>query len=348
MADYNPDEEALRRYLIDKVGIHTDTLQIKKFSGGYSNLTYLLTINDKKKLVLRRPPVGANVKSGHDMGREFRILSTLHPAGLQVPAPIHYCNAPGVIGDDFYIMEYVQGTILRAGLPEKLIPDAETMAGVFGTFTDQFVQLHGFDYAGAGLSGLGNPDNYPQRQIEGWTRRYESARTGEVRSVEKLILWLNDHIPAPAGASLIHNDFKYDNLVFDTKTWQVRAILDWEMSTIGDPLMDLGSSLGYWVTQNDPDWLRAVMPGPTLWDGNPGREGFMHHYALASGRDPGDGVVYFAYGLLKLAVIAQQIYARWQAGVTADPKFAGLGKVVQGCGTMALQAIDRKRIDNLF
>jgi len=348
VGEYFPDKGALGGYLAQQAGINTETLEITKFTGGYSNLTYLLTLDGGRKLVMRRPPVGANIKSGHDMHREYRLLSALHPAGLRVPEPVLYCRDAGIIGAEFYVMEYADGVILRAGRKTEDIPSAGDMQKAYNALVGMFAGVHGTDYLHCGLGDLGNPENYPERQITGWSKRYMAAKTDQVDAVEKLMGWLNSHIPAYSGAALIHNDFKYDNLVYDAGTWEIRAILDWEMSTIGDPLMDLGCSLGYWVDRDDPDWLIAINPGPTLWPGSPSREQFVQDYALRTGRDPGNAVFYFAYGMFRLAVIAQQIYARYRAGHTSDPKFASLNKVVESCGFMGMQAVERKKIDRLF
>ena len=222
------------------------------------------------------------------------------------------------------------------------------MSSIFQAFVDQFVTLHNTDYKKFGLESLTKEGNYIERQISGWSRRYYTAKTDEVTSVENLIKWLDAHMPSPSGQCLLHNDFKYDNFILDKKTSDIKAILDWEMSTIGDPLMDVGSSLGYWINQDDPEWIQSIKLSPTTILGNPSREELLHQYATLSGRDPGNGVFYFAYGMLKLAVIAQQIYARYKAGHSSNPKFAGLGMVVDACGTMGLQSIAHKRLDRLF
>ncbi len=342
------DISKLIDFLKEELGIHIDSITASQFPGGYSNLTYLLVINDNIKWVLRKPPKGANIKSGHDMSREYKILKALYPYYSKVPKPVHFCKNNDILGAEFYLMEKVDGWILRSDVPQKTIPSPIAMKHIFDVFTDTFVEVHQIDYLLAGLEELGNPDNYPERQISGWSKRYYLSKTDDISSVENLIRWLESHIPITSGAALIHNDFKYDNLILHENNNEVKAILDWEMSTIGDPLMDLGSSLGYWVNADDPDWLQSIKLSPTTFPGNPTREGLLQTYALKSGKDPGDGVFYYAYGILKLAVIAQQIYTRYKAGHTNNPKFSGLLKVVEACGTMGMQAIGKKRIDNLF
>ncbi len=340
--------EKLLQYLRPLVDINIEHLEINQYAGGYSNLTYLLTINESINWVLRKPPFGVNIKSGHDMSREYKIISSLKESFGKVPSPILFCGDKDVIGTDFYIMSKVDGWILRSEMDDDLLPSASAMKNIFDYFVLNFVEIHNVDYKAIGLSDLGIPDQYPERQISGWTKRYFTAKTDDLPAVENLAKWLGSHIPHMSRASLIHNDYKYDNLILDPKTNEIVAILDWEMSTLGDPLMDLGSSLGYWVNDDDPDWLKSIKLSPTTIDGNPTREGLLHAYASASGIDPGNGVFYYAYGMLKLAVIAQQIYARFKNGQTNNPKFAHLHKVVEACGTMGLRAIERKRLDGLY
>jgi aminoglycoside phosphotransferase (APT) family kinase protein len=341
------DVNKLKLYLCPQLNIIIEDIDIKQYPGGYSNLTYLITINQNDQFVLRKPPNGVNIKSGHDMSREYKIISALFPSFSLVPKPIHYCENIEIIGTSFYLMEKVDGWILRTEMSTETISSSQ-MKDIFDVFTYSFVALHEIPYEAIGLSHLGNPVNYNERQIEGWQRRYLNAKTEEIESIEKLTHWLSSHIPKSPRKSLIHNDFKYDNLILDPESYKLNAILDWEMSTIGDPLMDLGSSLGYWVNADDPDWLKKINLSPTTLEGNPSREGLLHAYSLKSGLDPGNGVFYYAYGMLKLAVIAQQIYARYKAGLTTDPRFSNLNKVVNACGTMALQSIAKKRVDALF
>ncbi|MFZ1751237.1 MAG: phosphotransferase family protein [Saprospiraceae bacterium] len=339
---------AIRSWLEQYSDLYIDHFDIKQYTGGYSNLTYRVTINDDVHWVLRKPPVGANIKSGHDMKREFTIISALYPHFPKVPKPIAFCDDHEVIGSEFYIMEKVDGWILRSGMSDEETPLRDQMGQIYLTFCDHFVGLHQLDYMEVGLGTLGNPENYPERQVHGWTKRYYNAKTDEVDSVESLAKWLGNHIPHLSGSCLIHNDFKYDNIILDETNNEVRAILDWEMSTIGDPLMDLGSSLGYWVNADDPPWLQAINLSPTTLPGNASRETLLHDYSTKSGKDPGNGVFYYAYGMFKLAVIAQQIFARYKAGLSKDPKFAHLDKVVRACGDMAMRSIERKKIDQLF
>lgn len=344
-----PGEELPLDRLTDYLKAHLPPwegpLQVQQFPSGYSNLTYLVVAGGQE-YVLRRPPFGAQIKTAHDMGREYRVLSALHPVWPRVPRPLCHCTDEAVLGAPFYLMERVQGVVLRASLPAALRPTAAEMERIAMAFVDTFVELHDIDYRAAGLGEWGRPQGYVQRQIEGWTKRYRAARTDDIAELEKAARWLADNQPAESDATLIHNDFKYDNLVLDPADLsRVRAVLDWEMATIGDPLMDLGTTLGYWVTENDPDWLQALALNPSIWPGNPSREALVQAYAARSGRDPGNAVYYYVYGVFKVAVIAQQIYKRYVEGKTSDARFAGLIHAVRGLGIAAMRAIQSGRID---
>ncbi len=342
------DAERLAAYLCARVPGAEGPLVVEQFPSGFSNLTYLLRLGDRA-LVLRRPPFGAKIRSAHDMGREYTILSRLAPVYPKAPKPLLYCEDEAVIGAPFYVMERVEGVILRAKMPEAMTPPPDRMAAIAGAFVETLAELHAVDYAAAGLGELGRPEGYVRRQVEGWARRYRKARTDDVPAVERAAAWLAANLPPESGASLIHNDFKYDNLVLAPDDWtRVLAVLDWEMATVGDPLMDLGTTLGYWVDPDDPPAMQALRLSPTTLPGNPRRAEVAERYAAASGRDLGDVVFYYVYGLFKIAVIVQQIYARYRAGHTTDPRFAGLLHAVRACGDVAARAIEKGRIDRLY
>ena len=314
---------------------------VRQYPSGFSNLTYLLE-EGGRRWVLRRPPPGADVKGGHDMGREVRLLEALH-GRVPVPRALAYEPDPDVLGAPFYVMEHVPGVILRAsGTPEP----ADAMARVAGAFVETLADLHAVDVEAVGLGEMGQPEGYVERQVGGWARRYERAATDTVPDLEAAFGWMRTHRPAESGAALIHNDAKYDNLVFDPGLTTVRAVLDWELATVGDPLMDLGSTLGYWVEADDPPALRAAALSPTWWPGNPTRQGLADAYRQRTGRDA-SAPFYTVYGLVKLAVIAQQIYKRWTLGHATDPRFAGLIEVVRACGRQAATVVERGRISDL-
>tara|TARA_R110002094_G_scaffold219146_1_gene190994 strand:- start:162 stop:905 length:744 start_codon:yes stop_codon:yes gene_type:complete len=247
-------------------------------------------------------------------------------------------------------MERVEGVILRAKMPVEMIPSKVLMQGISNSFVDTFVDLHQLDVKEIGLDDFGKPQGYMQRQIEGWTRRYYKSKTDEIPRIEAAAKWLGENMPKePKDYSLIHNDFKYDNLVLDSQDWtKVNAVLDWEMATIGNPLMDLGTALGYWVNPNDPDFMKALNLTPTHLPGNLTREEVVHQYSLKSGKTVNHIIFYYVYGLFKIAVIIQQIYFRYKKGFTQDQRFAKLIDGVNLLGEITHMAIAKKRLDRLF
>lgn len=342
------NEENLHQVLLDHVPDLSGEIKVHQFPGGFSNLTYAVEVGSRE-FVLRRPPFGASVKSGHDMSREYKILSNLHPQFNKAPKAVFYTEDESIIGSPFYLMERVRGVILRAKMPSEMYPDKEKMSGIATSWLNTLVELHRVDYSAAGLSDLGKPEGYVERQVQGWTKRYFNAKIDEVPLLERAAKWLSENIPAQSGSTLIHNDFKYDNVVLDPLDWtRVIAVLDWEMTTLGDPLMDLGTSIGYWVNGNDPDFMKQLDLTPTHLPGNPTRGVLVEQYAKRTGIEVGDGVFYYVFGLFKIAVIVQQIYYRYKKGLTNDPRFARLMDAVQGIGNISHQAITKKKIDDLF
>ena len=342
------DVAALEDYLNDELAGFHGALEVEQFPKGHSNLTYLLRAGDRQ-LVLRRPPFGAQIKSAHDMGREYRILSSLQNIYPKAPAPYLYCIDDRVIGAPFYVMDRVEGVILRGNqAPEGLTLDSDTMRGLSTALIDGLAELHSVDVGAADLADFGRPKGYVERQVTGWTKRYFNAKTDEIPEVEEAAKWLADHLPADYPGALIHGDYKYDNLVLDpSDLTRVIAVLDWEMATVGDPLMDLGTTLGYWVEASDPDEIKMLPLGPTLLPGNLTRMELAERYAEKSGLPVENVLFYFVYALLKIAVIAQQIYKRFKDGHTKDPRFAMMIVGVQLLGRSAVRAIERRRIYDL-
>jgi aminoglycoside phosphotransferase (APT) family kinase protein len=334
----------LRRVFPDLSGPVT-LLQFRK---GHSNLTYLLRCGDWEA-VLRRPPLGANIKTAHDMHREFTMLSALQTVYPRVPRPLAYCQDQGVIGAPFYLMERVRGVILRGNRAPEGIELAPALLRTLSTaLVDNLAELHAVDLRRTGLASLGRPEGYVERQVKGWTERYLRARTHQVPALEEAAAWLARNRPAEGGAALIHNDYKYDNLVLDpADLTRIVAVLDWEMATVGDPLMDLGTTLGYWVDPGDVDEVKALPLGPTLLPGNLTRMQVAERYARQSGRDVGPLLFHYVFALFKIAVIAQQIYRRFKEGFSSDPRFGTLIFAVQILGRQAARAIDRGRIHDL-
>ena len=248
------DLNILREYLRPVLGSLVDGLSVKQFPGGYSNLTYLLASGDQK-WVLRRPPFGSKVKSAHDMGREFKILSALENVFPYAPKPIHFCEDHNVLGCDFYLMSYIEGLVIRREYPSGLNLSPEHVRQQFFTLFDVLVDLHSVYLEKAGLTQFGRPEGYVTRQVEGWTKRYLAAMTPDAPDFEPVIAWLRDKMPSESGViGVIHNDYKLDNVIWSLDNpLKMIGVLDWEMATVGDPLMDLGCTLGYWAEAGDPD-----------------------------------------------------------------------------------------------
>jgi aminoglycoside phosphotransferase (APT) family kinase protein len=338
------DAEKLAAFLHDRLPGIGGPLLIEQFPQGFSNLTYLVRAGGRE-LVLRRPPFGNRVKSAHDMGREFRVLSKLSEVYELAPKPLAYCETGDVIGAPFYVMERRRGVILRKKLADDVRLDPRALRRLGDSFVKNLARLHALDYEAAGLAELGKPDGYIERQVVGWTRRYNDARTGELPELEQVAHWLAAHQPAESGAALIHNDYKFDNIVLDPNDLtRITAVLDWEMSTIGDPLMDLGSTMAYWIEERDSPELKSFIAGPTNLPGNLTRCEIADRYADCSGRDTSNMLFYYCYGLFKLSGIIQQIYYRYAKGFTRDERFAKLDDVVANLGRAAAEAIARGRI----
>jgi aminoglycoside phosphotransferase (APT) family kinase protein len=336
------DQDRLAEYLRRALGLEGPRVQ--QFPGGHSNLTYLVRAGGRE-VVLRRPPFGSTVKAAHDMGREFKVLSALGPVFPKAPRVLAFCEDASVLGAPFYLMERVRGLILRSRVPEGVALPPETISRLCAALVDTLVELHGLDYAAAGLAGFGNPEGYARRQVAGWTKRYRAAQTEEVGGMDAVASWLAEHVPPPRGASLLHNDYKHDNLVLDpARPDRIVAVLDWEMSTLGDPLMDLGTTLAYWVEEGDRDELKAVAFGPTRLPGSYTRRQLGDRYTERSGRAVHDLDFYYCFGLFKIAVIVQQIYYRFRQGLTRDPRFAGLGGAVNVLAQQAARNLGRPEL----
>jgi aminoglycoside phosphotransferase (APT) family kinase protein len=318
-------EPFLRLHFPDEEGV----LQVRQFPSGHSNLTYSLHLA-AKELVLRRPPFGSKVKSAHDMSREFRVLSKLHSVYAPAPQVLFYCDDSSVIGAPFYVMEPIHGIILRKHLPPGLNFPAETARRLSESFIQNLIRLHRVDYAAAGLSDLGKPEGYLERQVRGWTERYYGSKTHDYPEVEKISAWMRQHVPSTSAVSLIHNDYKYDNVVLDASDiTKIVGVLDWEMCTIGDSLSDLGAVLAYWIDATDPEELEQNRWGPTNYPGSFTREEIVHYYAQRTGCDASQIAFYLTFARFKLAVIVQQIYYRYRQGLTKDERFASMPDRIQ-------------------
>jgi aminoglycoside phosphotransferase (APT) family kinase protein len=312
-------------------GIPAGDLEVRQFPTGASNLTYLLRV-DGWTAVLRRPPLGPVPPKAHDMEREGKLLHRLNAVFPLAPRPLLICTDAEVIGAPFTVMEYRPGIVVDARLPKGTEATPELGRKMAEAVVDTLVQLHRVDYRAAGLEEMGRPEGFMQRQVDGWIGRYEKAATDEIPEVEPLIHRIRDGVPdgGAAGATVIHNDFKLNNLIFDpAELGRVTAVVDWEMATVGDPLFDLAIFLSYWIDSSDPPAMQALMPSVTSLPEFPGRDALQEMYAAKSGRDLSGLDWYMTFSYFKLAVILQQIYARYVRGQTSDPRFAGFGHAVR-------------------
>jgi aminoglycoside phosphotransferase (APT) family kinase protein len=304
-------------------------LRVEQYPSGHSNLTYSVHLG-RRELVLRRPPFGSKVRTAHDMGREFRVLSKLHAAYPPAPKVLAYCDDESVLGAPLYLMEPIRGIILRREPAPGLQLSAAAAQRLSENFADNLARLHGLDYAAIGLGDLGKPQGYIERQVRGWIERYSGSKTHELPEVERIAAWMKEHMPPEGRAALIHNDYKYDNVVLDPgDITRIIGVLDWEMCTIGDPLSDLGTTLAYWVDAKDPEELQRIRWGPTGVPGSLTRVQLVERYAQATGRDVSHMPFYLAFARFKVAVIVQQIYYRYHHGLTRDERFAEMPGLIK-------------------
>jgi len=334
------DAPRLDDYLRQQLPQLAGPLVIEQFPHGHSNLTYLLRLGPQE-VVLRRPPFGNQVQTAHDMSREYRVLSKLSAVFPEAPQPHLFCDDSSVLGAPFYVMERRRGLILRKSLPPGLSLGPEIARRLGQSLIETLVRLHAVDYQAAGLADLGKPAGYVARQVSGWISRYANARTDDVPAMDQVARWLTEHMPPESAIAVIHNDYKYDNFVLDpADVTRIVAVLDWEMATLGDPLMDLGTTLGYWVEANDPEPLQWAAVGPTMLPGSLSRRELVQRYEHAAGREVPNPLFYYCFGLFKIAVIIQQIYARLVRGHTHDSRFARLNEVVDVLSQQADRTLD--------
>jgi aminoglycoside phosphotransferase (APT) family kinase protein len=307
----------------------TGPLIVRQYPSGHSNLTYSVQLGSRD-MVLRRPPFGSKVKSAHDMGREFRVLSKLHAHYSPAPHVLLFCDDASVLGGPFYLMDPIHGIILRREVPPGLDFSPEPARRLSESFLDNLALLHSLDYEAIGLADLGKPQGYLERQVRGWIERYQGSRTHDIPEIAPLSNWIQQHMPASSEATLVHNDYKYDNVVLDPNDLtNIIGVLDWEMCIIGDPLTDLGSALAYWIDTSDPREMLETRWGPTNYPGSLTREQLVHRYALKTGRDVSNLPFYLAFARFKIAVIVQQIYYRYHQGLTHDERFASMPQLIK-------------------
>ncbi|WP_062306487.1 phosphotransferase family protein [Alicyclobacillus sendaiensis] len=338
------DWERLRAYLVREgvLPAEADPLVAVQFPTGASNLTYLIQ-SGAFVAVLRRPPHGPLPPRAHDMGRESSILAKLHPHFPKAPKPYAYCDDAQIIGVPFFVMEYRQGLPLDDAFPAGFPYAPEVGRAVSEHAIQSLVELHTVDPVASGLIHFGKPEGFLRRQVDGWIERFHRSRTDEdVPHADLVMRWLAGHVPESRGVTVIHNDFKLNNMLFAPPAYRdIVGIVDWEMATVGDPLFDLGVMLSYWTEPSDPPALQALFPSVTTLEGFYSRAEMAERYGESTGRSIHDLKFYYVFGVFKLAVILQQIYVRYKMGKTSDARFARFGDGIRALVEHARAEIDR-------
>ena len=339
------DIRRVEAYLRETIPGLTGGLTVSQFPSGHSNLTYLLVTGDRE-FVLRRPPFGRKAKTAHDMGREYRVLKALRPLFPYCPEALAYTEDEAILGCPFYVMERLKGVILRKEPPTGLALAAGDARRLCERLLDVFVELHRVDYRGSELENMGRPEGYVRRQVTGWSERYRAARTPDAPDFEGVMAWLQERMPADHPASaVIHNDYRFDNVVLAPEDpLRIIGVLDWEMATIGDPLMDLGGALAYWIDREDPQEMQAIRLVPTHLEGMMTRSEVASYYCARMDLPEDDMDFYYTFGLFRLAVIAQQIYYRFYHGQTKDRRFGMLIFAVHVLEKKAQQVMETGKI----
>jgi len=336
------DVERIDTYLKQHISDLKGQPEFTQFPGGASNLTYLVRYSNRD-LVLRRPPFGRIARSAHNMLREARVMAALKPAYSYVPDILLTCNDHQVMGCDFYVMSRIVGIIPRQNLPKGLNLNESQIRQLCVKAIENLVSLHQVDIHAAGLKGLAKGEGYVERQVNGWRDRYQQAMTEDATSFESVITWLQQHQPAQVATCLIHNDYRFDNLVLNPENpMEIIGVLDWEMATLGDPLMDLGNSLAYWVEADDDSTFQMMRRQPTHLKGMLTRKEVIALYLQKTGYPIDNFDFYEIYGLFRLAAIIQQIYYRYFHGQTKDKRFAGFVHAARYLEQRCLRVINEK------
>lgn len=336
------DEAALAEFL-NSLSLYKGEMAIKQFSGGASNLTYLVD-SGGFEMVLRRPPSGRKAKSAHDMIREARIMDSLKPHYPKVPEILAVCEDESILGTPFYIMQRMDGIILRRDIPEDMNLTEGQVRELCSNVLDAFIDLHAIEISKTELGWIGKGEGYTARQVEGWNKRFTDALTDDVDLFKDVQDWLEKNMPPHDVATcIIHNDWRFDNVVLDkSNPLEVEGVLDWEMATLGDPLMDLGATLAYWVEAEDDQIFHMMRRQPTQVAGMMSRDEVVAYYADRSGRTIDDFTFYEVYGLFRLAGIIQQIWWRYKAGQTTNPAFKTFGMAANYLGNRCRKIISER------
>jgi aminoglycoside phosphotransferase (APT) family kinase protein len=336
------DLDALSSYLDWQGFSGGRNIAIEQFPGGHSNLTYLLKLAGGEEYVLRRPPLGPVAPKAHDMVREYRILCAVHPVFPPAPEPALLCQDLSVLGAPFYIMERRRGMVVRRENPLEIGEDVGLRRRVGEALVDTLVQLHSVDASQPPVAAIGKPAGFLERQLAGWFGRWQRSRTRDLAAMDRLMEWLSARLPASDDAALLHNDYKLDNVMLDpADPAQVVAVLDWEMSALGDPLVDLGILLCYWPQSGDPPQRVESISPVTAMPGWPSRAEVVERYAAKTGRDVSRITYYEIFAIFKVAVVLQQIYHRYHLGQTSDPRFAAMEERVLGLVEVATEMMQQ-------
>jgi aminoglycoside phosphotransferase (APT) family kinase protein len=333
------DPKLVQQFITEQLPQYGQLTHIQQFKGGYSNLTYLLHFG-QQQLVLRKAPNNVHIKGAHSMEREYQILQKLDGV-FAAPKALVLCQNQSLLGTAFYIMQKIDGTILRAGTHTTALP-ASHMQQLCHTLVQNICSLHQINIQTAELQAIGQPQGYVQRQVDAWIQRYQNSQTEANPQAEQIINWLQNYQPNQQQPALLHNDYKYDNVIFDHNLQKIKAVLDWEMCTIGDPLMDLGAMLAYWVEPHEGKFMKNL--NITWLPGNMTRQQVADTYARITGRDLTHILFYYVFGLFKNTVILQQIYNRWLSGSSTDQRFALLGEGRHELLSMATKALDNNTL----
>lgn len=332
----------VERYLREQLStIGEGTIEVRQFPSGASNLTYLVQIGEWEG-VLRRPPLGPLAPKAHDMRREAGLLERIHPVFALAPRPYVFCADLEIMDVPFYVMERRRGLVVNDTFPPEIKVTPELGQRLSEAVIDTLAKIHAVDWQAAGLAEFGHPEGFLARQVASWIERYRRSQTEESPDVTSLTRWLVEQTPTSPAPTLIHNDYKLNNMLLDIHDpARPVAVLDWEMTTIGDPLFDLAISLCYWIQPDDPAELRAILPTVTSQPGFLSRAELMERYAAQSGRDLSSMQFYMIFAYFKLSVILQQIYIRWLRGQTQDPRFAVFGSRIHTLIDHASQLVTR-------
>ena len=344
--DWKSLESYLRERLPSKIDRELDAsapIEITQFPGGHSNLTYCLRIGDQE-FVMRRPPFGPVAPTAHDMPREYRLLAAINPHFQLAPKPYLLCEDQSVIGAPFYLMERRRGVVVRQTIPPELGDDPSLRYRISESLVDTLANMHAVDIQSTGLINIGKPTGFVRRQVEGWAGRWERSKTTDLMEMKETNEWLIANLPTDTPTpTLVHNDYKLDNVMLDTADpTRIVAILDWEMCTVGDPLIDLGLLLCYWPQSDDPEIFAGSLRSVTMMPGWMKRSDIIERYASRSRRDLSNISYYHTFAIFKLAVVIQQIYYRYHVGQTRDERFAEFDKRVEALAKWARAMADSK------